>query len=132
MSTTSLPLPFCPFSLSLSPSPSPTKYSQFGVFAPPIASRRYVGSAKVECGHGRVAVGKVREMLHRFELNYRPQIRQVAEPKKERCLDSDFAQPGTGAFLHPVQSPQKSGYVVARNFFLLLLNSSAWPCLAVA
>ena len=26
----------------------------------------------------------------------------------------------------------KSVYVVARNFFLLLLNCSAWPCLAVA
>ena len=27
---------------------------------------------------------------------------------------------------------KKSLYVVARNFFLLLLNCSAWPCLAVA
>ena len=26
----------------------------------------------------------------------------------------------------------KGLYVVARNFFLLLLNCSAWPCLAVA
>ena len=26
----------------------------------------------------------------------------------------------------------KGLYVVARNFFLLLLNFSAWPCLAVA
>ena len=26
----------------------------------------------------------------------------------------------------------KGLYVVARNFFLLLLNISAWPCLAVA
>ena len=27
---------------------------------------------------------------------------------------------------------KKGLYVVARNFFLLLLNFSAWPCLAVA
>ena len=26
----------------------------------------------------------------------------------------------------------KGLYVVARNFFMLLLNCSAWPCLAVA
>ena len=26
----------------------------------------------------------------------------------------------------------KGWYVVARNFFLLLLNCSGWPCLAVA
>jgi len=30
------------------------------------------------------------------------------------------------------RAPGKGLYVVARNFFLLLLNCSAWPCLAVA
>ena len=30
------------------------------------------------------------------------------------------------------RAEKKSWYVVARNFFLLLLNFSAWPCLAVA
>ena len=30
------------------------------------------------------------------------------------------------------RAPGKSVYVVARNFILLLLNFSAWPCLAVA
>ena len=30
------------------------------------------------------------------------------------------------------RAEKKSWYVVARNFFLLFLNFSAWPCLAVA
>ena len=30
------------------------------------------------------------------------------------------------------RAEKKSWYVVARNFFLLLLNFSAWPCLAAA
>ena len=36
--------------------------------------------------------------------------------------------------IHPYlyRAPVKCLYVVARSFFLLLLNCSAWPCLAVA
>ena len=30
------------------------------------------------------------------------------------------------------RAEKKSWYVVARNFFLLLLNFSAWPCLGAA
>ena len=36
------------------------------------------------------------------------------------------------AFLFVHRAREKGLYVVARNFFLLLLNCSAWPCLAVA
>ena len=35
-------------------------------------------------------------------------------------------------FLMMYRDRLKGWYVVARNFFLLLLNCSAWPCLAVA
>ena len=34
--------------------------------------------------------------------------------------------------VHMYRARNKGLYVVARNFFLLLLNSCAWPCLAVA
>ena len=30
------------------------------------------------------------------------------------------------------RAPKKCVYMVARNFFLLLLNFSAWPCLGAA
>ena len=33
---------------------------------------------------------------------------------------------------HKYRVEKKSWYVVARNFFLLLLNFSAWPCLGPA
>ena len=34
--------------------------------------------------------------------------------------------------LYYYRAEKKSWYVVARNFFLLLLNFSAWPCLGAA
>ena len=37
----------------------------------------------------------------------------------------------TGRTGNKYRAPGKSVYVVARNFFLLLLNCSSWPCLAV-
>ena len=38
----------------------------------------------------------------------------------------------TRSVKHTYRDRLKGLYVVARNFFLLLLNFSAWPCLAVA
>ena len=39
---------------------------------------------------------------------------------------------GIGASLQLYRGVNKGLYVVARNFFLLLLNCSAWPCLGPA
>ena len=36
------------------------------------------------------------------------------------------------AHIYIYRAEKKSWYVVARSFFLLLLNFSAWPCLGAA
>ena len=44
-----------------------------------------------------------------------------------------FSQKNFHKLLLPqYRAEKKSWYVVARNFFLLLLNFSAWPCLGAA
>ena len=46
--------------------------------------------------------------------------------------DVQFSCPATVRTDVMYRAEKKSWYVVARNFFLLLLNFSAWPCLGAA
>ena len=53
-------------------------------------------------------------------------------PIRVTGLGKDEEGPAWKKFKDKYRDRLKGLYVVARNFFLLLLNFSAWPCLAVA
>ena len=57
-------------------------------------------------------------------------LRAQGEKRRDYCNDVDFKL--NLAFLVLYRAPGKSLYMVARYFFLLLLNCSAWPCLGPA
>ena len=48
------------------------------------------------------------------------------------CIGTNFLNKGRKLFYRNYRGGNKGLYVVARNFFLLLLDCSAWPCLGPA
>ena len=62
----------------------------------------------------------------------RPSSRRPGWKRAENEIEVIFTASGFRVMLHNYRDRLKGLYVVARNFFLLLLNFSAWPCLAVA
>ena len=84
----------------------------------------------VECGS---QLGSVRKIQYMYLLEMIGQD-FVNETRKKRHKWYDliaFWQVGV-AFSAIYRAPKKCMYVVARNFFLLLLTCSAWPCLGPA
>ena len=52
---------------------------------------------------------------------------------RKTSVSVGVARASLEGFVHHIyRAEKKSWYVVARNFFLLLLNFSAWPCLCAA
>ena len=68
-------------------------------------------------------------------------LREISANLCEKCVQAEGERKAGGSWIYKTHIPFSSAlyrgenkglYGVARNFFLLLLNCSAWPCLGLA